>query len=143
VSPPRAPLPRVVMPAVAAPAALGLETVLRSLLFPPDFEVLRETLHVPATVAAWVLVLICAALVPVAFVWKRHLFARRVRRLEGASTAATEEQRKQAVVGAYMLAASLPQVPAVLATLAFLFGASIVPVAATLAIVTVAVVALR
>lgn len=126
----------IVLTAVAAPAALGFETLLRWLLFPDDFELVRELLRPTLTVVAWAL---CGVTVLSAFagiVAQKRLAARAVAKL---GPAAPPDRVARARLGGFLLAASIPQVPAVLATFAFMFGASLGPVLVAIAIVTAAV----
>lgn len=125
------------MTAVAAPVALAFETLLRRLLFPPEFERVREALRPVLTPVAWLLCLICAVAGVAATALQRRLVARGIDRLP--SDRRSPEQIDRARIGAFMLAASVPQVPAVLATFGFMFGAALTPVVVAIAIATVAV----
>jgi hypothetical protein len=129
----------VLLTVVAAPFALALETLLRTLLFPSDFELVRELLSPAMTVAAWALVGVTALASVAGVALQERLADRAVARIPEA--ARTAELARRARLGAFMLAASVPQVPAILATFAFTFGASLVPVAVTIAVVTAGVVA--
>ena len=124
--------------ALAAPAALGFETLLRGLLFPDDFEILRAYLREPLTLVAWALVGLCVVLALLGSALQRRLGDRATARLP--ADRRTPEGEARARLGAFMLAASVPQVPAVLCTVAFMMGASLTPVLVAMAIVTVAVV---
>ena len=129
----------VVMTAVAAPVALGFETLLRHLLFPESFELVREALRPVLTPVAWVLCLVCAGAGAFGLVFQRRMAARAVDKLPPAGR--TPELEDRARLGAFMLAASIPQVPAILATFSFMFGAALTPVVVAIGIVTVFVVA--
>lgn len=129
----------IAMTAIAAPAALGLETLLRALIFPPELEELRTVLEPVLTPIAWTLVAIAAVAGVAGAVLQRHLTARAVARAAVVGSPATIEVRERASVGAFLLAASVPQIPAVLVTLAFTFGAALAPVVAAVAVSTLAV----
>jgi hypothetical protein len=127
----------IVLTAVAAPAALGFETLLRWLIFPDDFELVRELLRPTLTIVAWALCAVCAVAAVAGVTVQQRLASRAVAKL---GPAADADRVARARLGGFLLAASIPQVPAVLATFAFMFGASIVPVLVAITIVTVAVV---
>ena len=129
----------IALTAAAAPAALALETLLRWSIFPDDFELVRELLRPTLTIVAWVLCAVCAIAALVGIGVQQRLGARAVAKL---GAARSDDRVSRARLGGFFLAASIPQVPAVLATFAFMLGASIVPVLVAIAIVTVAVVAL-
>lgn len=129
----------VVMTAVAAPVALAFETLLRHLLFPESFELVREALRPVLTPVAWLLCVVCAGAGAFGIVFQQRMAARAVEKLP--PEARTPELEDRARLGAFMLAASIPQVPAILATFSFMFGAALPPVLVAIAIVTIAVVA--
>lgn len=110
---------------LAAPAALGFETLLRALLFPPDFEIFREFLRPVLTPLAWVLGLIAAAASLAGLAFQRASAEKRIARLP---RDADDDARYGQVLGVFMLTAAIPQVPAILSTFAFMFGASLLPV---------------
>ncbi len=127
----------VAMTAVAAPAALGFETLLRHLLLPAAFELVREALRPVLTPVAWALCGVCALAGVAGLVLQKRIASRSVERLPPERR--TPDQVERARVGAFMLAASIPQIPAILATFSFMFGASLVPVLVAIALVTAAV----
>lgn len=122
---------------VAAPAALGLETVLRLLLFPDDFDLVRGFLREYLTPVAWVFVLVAAIGAAVGLKLQRALAEQRVSRLP---PDAPLSARYAAVVGVFLLTTVAPQLPSILVTFCFMFGSSIVPVLAGIAVTTVGVV---
>jgi len=125
---------------IAAPFALGFETLLRKLVFPPEFEDVR-TLFAPAlTLAAWTLPVVCLVASLVGVVFQHRLVERALRKLPADRRHDPESQEK-ARVGAFLLAASVPQVPAIVATVLFTFGASLTPVLVTVAVSTLGVIA--
>lgn len=128
----------IVLTVLAAPMALGLETALRILLFPPVFEELRQFIHEPLTIVAWVLGMLAIAGVWAGLAVQRRMVEKKLNKLpEGSGF----EERHGAAVGVFLLTASIPQIPALLCTLAFTFGASLVPVLVSIAICTIGVVA--
>lgn len=122
--------------ALSTPLALALESGLRQLVFPPEFEELRALVGPAASPWAWLGPVAVGLTVPVA-VWmqprlaRHHLARRRARGLRASEDGARFE--------ALMIATSLPQIPAVAATLAFMFGSAWPPVVATVAASTVGV----
>ena len=122
---------------VAAPAALGLETVLRRLLFPDEFELVREFLRTALTPVAWVFVALAVVGAAAGLVLQRSLAIQRLSRLP---PDAPLSARYGAVVGVFLLTTVLPQLPSILVTFCFMFGSSIVPVLVGIAVTTVGVV---
>lgn len=123
---------------LAAPGALGFETLLRALLFPPDFELLRAFLSPVLTHLAWVLGLVAAAGSLIGLALQRSIAHKRLARLpEGAS----EEVRYQQVLAVFLLTTAAPQIPAILATFALMFGASLTPVLIGVGICSLGVIA--
>lgn len=127
----------VVITAAAAPVALGFETLLRHLLFPADFELVREALRPALTPVAWLLCLLCAAAGAFGILFQQRMAARSMEKLPADRRAPELEDRAR--LGAFMLAASIPQVPAILATFTFMFGAALTPVLVAVVIVTATV----
>lgn len=125
---------------VAAPFALAFETVLRKLVFPPEFDEVRALLGPTLTLAAWALPLVCLVAGLAGVVFQGRLVDRALRKLPADRRDDPSSQEK-ARVGAFLLAASVPQVPAIVATVLFMFGASLTPVLVTVAVSTLGVVA--
>jgi len=123
---------------VAAPAALGLETGLRLLLFPPEFELIRDFLRPMLTPVAWGFAGVAALGAGLGLVLQRRLVEKRIGALEAAQS--TRERRFQIAFGVFLLTTAVPQIPSILATFCFTFGASIVPVVAAIALTSVGVV---
>ena len=138
VSQPQQPSLRVVVLAIAvsAPLALGLETLIRKhVLMPvigPAFEEVRQFFSPQLTRFAWILVGVCvfAGLVGVAAIRRA---VRRSAELEPTRdpAAATRKLRDQ-----LLLLSSIPQVPAILATLCFMMGSKLTPVLVSMAVST-------
>ncbi len=128
----------ILMTVVAAPVALVLETILRKLIFPPEFEELRALFEPTLTPVVWGLTALTALLGAFGVVMQSRLAARAVSKLP--SEARTPARVHKAELGAFMLAASIPQIPAILATLGFMWGASLTPVLVAIGVVTLAIV---
>jgi len=110
---------------LAAPVALGFETTIRLLFFPDDFEMVREFLHPFLTPVAWALGLLAAVGGFAGLALQRRMSEKRLARLP---PDASVELRYQQVFGVFLLTTAVPQIPSVLATITFTFGASIWPV---------------
>lgn len=121
---------------LAAPIALALESVLRWLLFPPEFEVVRGWLEPYLTPLAWLLVVVSALAGIAGGLLQRGIATRRVAKLGAAATRAQVEAARNQV---FLITASIPQLPTIASTFAFMFGASIVPTLVGVAICTVSV----
>lgn len=126
--------------ALSTPLVLVVETGMRRLVMPPDFDGVRAWLSPTLTPWAW-------ATVPATLVatglgwWLYRVLARR--ELRAHRPGLTEAQaRAKAEFEALMLASSAPQVPAVAATMLYMLGADVVPVAVSMAGATLGVVSL-
>lgn len=128
----------VVATVIAAPVALAFETLLRTLLFPPDFELVRLFLEPVMTPIAWLLVAIATTAGIAGVLLQPRLVARKLARFGGHATSA---QRETALNQVFMLTASIPQIPTIASTFAFMFGASLVPTLVGVAICTISVLA--
>ncbi len=128
----------ILLTAIAAPVAFVIETVVRKLLFPAEFEEFRELAHDYATILAWGFVVIATLAAVAGLFVQRRLAKKRIAKLPASATA---EQRERAALGAFMLAAAVPQVPAVFLTLLYMFGASLTPAVVGLAVSTLGVIA--
>lgn len=122
--------------AASTPLALLLETGLRRVMFPPEFDEVRLWLRPQITPWLWIAPLACALALPVGLLVQRALVARSLRR---STTEPTPAARASAELDALLLATSVPQVPAILATMGFTMGASIEPVVAAMAVATVGI----
>ena len=120
----------VAMTALAAPSAFGLETLLRKVLFPPEFEEVRATLSDLLTIPTWVVAILVFCSLAAGVVFQKRQLNRKLAQLQSA----TVKQKNEAAMGVFMLSASIPQIPAILATLMFMFGAELMPVAVTMAV---------
>ena len=121
----------------AAPVALGFETVLRWILFPADFELVRELLHPVLTPVAWFLGGVAAVASFAGLALQRRMTARRLSRLPGEPDL---DARYREVFAVFLLTTAVPQIPAILSTLTFMFGASLLPVLVGIGLSSVGVV---
>jgi hypothetical protein len=128
----------ILMTVVAAPIALVLETILRKLLFPPEFDELRLLFEPTLTPVVWGLVVLTALFGVLGVALQARLAARAVRKVPEHTR--TPARIHKAELGAFMLAASIPQIPAIVATLGFMWGSSLTPVIAAIGVATVAIV---
>jgi hypothetical protein len=121
----------VVLTVVATPLALGMETLVRTQVFPllmgGDFEEVRTVLGPLLTPVAWGLCGVAILANLAGFALYARLVARSIAKLPEARRADPAE-RERAALGAFLLAASVPQVPCILSTLTFTFGAPLAPV---------------
>lgn len=127
--------------AVATPAALAIETTARVLFLPPDLNAFRLELEPALTPVAWGLLVLAAASVPLGFAAKRSVTKRLVEKVN--AYGGSEEKLAEARFEAVFVAASIPQIPALLATVALTAGSSALPVllAVGLSVVAVLVIA--
>lgn len=115
----------IVFTATAVPVALAFETLLRAVLLPPEFEEVRGLLGPAMTQAAWIMVGLTLVTVLLGIALQRWLTRRKVAQARARGVALDEAQ---ASMGPFLLAASIPQAPAILAALSFLVGAEPLPV---------------
>jgi predicted membrane channel-forming protein YqfA (hemolysin III family) len=121
---------------LAAPAALGLETVLRKLLFPPEFEEFRAFLRPLLTPVGWLVAAVAVAASVAGLAVQRRMAQKRIARLERADF----DARYREVLAIFLISTAVPQVPAIISTLTFMFGASFWPVAVGVGFASVGVV---
>ncbi|MCB9662375.1 MAG: hypothetical protein H6726_32350 [Sandaracinaceae bacterium] len=141
---PRSRVALMALVVTAVPTAWAAETALRAAFFPADFEQLRELLRPTMSAAARGLVVLTVVLAVPSYVLMRHLARRRLRQLPPMRP----DLRAGARVLAFLGASSLLQLPGVLVTFCFMFGAAWKPVAAcvtlgTLGLLGLAALALR
>jgi hypothetical protein len=123
--------------AVSTPLALLLETALRMLLFPPEFEEVRAWLRPTITPWVWFTPILAAIATLGGLRLQRWYAARQFAALAPAKQ--TAEGWAAVNFDALMLSTSAPQVPALLATLAFMLGSAAPPVLAAIAVGTAGV----
>ena len=115
----------ITLTVLAAPVAWGLETVLRHLIFPADFELFRGFLEPFLTPVAWVFGILAAMGSFAGLTFQRRMMQARAEKL---GPDASPDAREGAALGVFLLSATIPQIPAVAATLCFMFGAAFLPV---------------
>lgn len=127
--------------ALSTPLALAVETGMRRLLMPPDFDRVRAWLAPSLTPWAWAMALVTLATTGLGW-WLYGVLRRRgLRRRRRPGTTEAQAHAK-AELDALMLASSAPQVPAVAATMLYMLGAELRPVVVTMAIATLGVLSL-
>lgn len=128
----------VLFVASAAPGAVAVEVLARTLLFPAELLAFRADLEGALTSVAWGL---CALTLPAVALglWAQQSLVRRGLARLGEITA---ERSARVELEALLLASSIPQVPALLGAVAAMGGAAAAPVLATVAISTAGVVAM-
>lgn len=122
---------------LAAPVALAFETGLRLLLFPRDFELVRELLEPALTPVAWVLGGLAAVAAVLGASLQRSMAQKRIAK---SPDRGDYDARYRHVFGVFLLTSSVPQIPAIFSTFAFMFGASLVPVLVGIGVCSVGVV---
>lgn len=132
-----APSRRLLLPLIAltSPLSLGLETGLRTLLFTRDMIDLRAMARPTMTPIAWGAAALTLLAVFVGVGVHRAAFAHALESRDARDPAAVERARLQALY----VASSVPQVPALVATLLFTAGSELAPVAVSLALSAVGV----
>lgn len=125
--------------AASTPAALWLEGLLRRWLLPPEFEELRDWLRPTLAPLAWGFVGLALLAVVAAFLAQAPLFRGALRRQPATATEGARAARAR--LETLLLVTSLAQVPALLATLNFAFGAPIAPTLVAIGVGTVGVLA--
>jgi hypothetical protein len=123
---------------IAAPVALAVETLLRIFVLPGEIDDARWFFGPALTVVAWALAAVTLAFGVAGIALQQRLAARSVRKLPAGRR--TPDLERRARLGAFLLAASIPQIPSIAATIAYTFGASIEPVIVCIGITTVAIV---
>jgi hypothetical protein len=126
--------------AVSTPLALAVETGLRVLLFPPEFEEVRMWLRPVITPWMWTASALAIGFTLLGLRLQKWFVARRMARL--AEDKRTREAEAKAHFDALMLSSSCPQIPALLATFGFMVGADLLPVVVAIAIATTGVLTL-
>jgi hypothetical protein len=127
----------VAIVAVSTPLAVVVETVLRRYIMPPEFDEVRAWLRPTITPWMWAAPLFAAIGVPLGLRLHHWLVKRGLARIPAhRRNAATEAN---AVTDAMLLSTSVPQVPAVVATLGLLMGSALPPVLVATGVATVGV----
>lgn len=122
---------------LSTPTAMVAETVMRRLVMPPEVETLRDWLRPVITPWVWWAIPATAVAVVVGARLHRWLYRRELPR--HLTRLPPERAREKAEFEALMLSTSAPQLPALAATIAFMFGSELAPVLAAIAAGTVGV----
>ncbi|MCA9705954.1 MAG: hypothetical protein KDK70_08915 [Myxococcales bacterium] len=125
---------------LSTPLALGVETILRRLMMPPDFDAVRAWLCPTLTPWAWATVPVTGAAAGLGWWLFSALQRRALARRRPDQDEAQVHARAQ--LEALILATSAPQVPAVAATMLFMMGASLTPVLVTMGVAMLGVLSL-
>ena len=126
---------------LSTPFALVVETGVRRLMMPPEFEQVRAWLRPDITPWAWVTVPLALVGTAVGFALQRWLARRELSKPPRAGVD-PETARRKAEFEALMLSTSAPQIPALLATFAFMFGSALLPVLVSMGVATLGVISL-
>ncbi|MEZ4314939.1 MAG: hypothetical protein R3F14_43550 [Polyangiaceae bacterium] len=110
---------------IATPAVLGLETLARALFLPAWADEIRQELRPTLTPIAWVLLALTVLTVPLSVAAQRGMERRLLAKVD--AYGGGEGKRAEARFEAVFVAASIPQIPAILATLLLSFGAEALP----------------
>jgi len=128
----------LVLITLSTPLALVVETVLRRIMFPPEFEEVRAFLRPSLELPTWSLL---SLVVLMTFLGLRAQQRRITRRMAARPPEEqTQHYRDKETLDSLVLFTSLPQIPAILAAFCFMFGASLVPVLANMALATAGVI---
>jgi hypothetical protein len=127
----------VAIVAISTPLAVAFETVLRRWMFPPEFDEVRAWLEPIVTPWMWLTPVLAALGIPLGLRLQRWLIDRNLARLPAHRRSAATEAT--AVTDAMLLSTSVPQVPAVIATLGLLIGSAALPVLVATAVATAGV----
>jgi hypothetical protein len=129
----------VFLTVLATPVAFTVESIARAMVMPPDFEEVRPYFEPYLTPMGWALVCLGAIGVLAGLVVQRRMAAQAIAKLPPEKRD-DPDQRRSAAIGVFLLAASVPQLPSVLASICYTLGASIWPVAAAMVVSTIGVV---
>ena len=122
---------------ISTPLALVVETFLRGLMFPPEFEEVRMYLRPALALPTWSLL---SLVLLTTYAGVRGMERRIARRMaKRPPSEQTQRYRDKETFDAIVMFTSLPQVPAILATFCFMVGAPLTPVIANMVAATAAV----
>lgn len=126
---------------LSTPLALVIETGIRHLMMPPEFDQVRAWLSPQVTPVVWAMVPTAIVATGIGFALQRWLTRRALAKpaRPGMTAAAV---RERAEFDALMLSTSAPQIPALLGTIAFMLGSQLTPVLVTMAVATLGVLSL-
>ena len=130
----------LVLVALSTVLALAVETGVRRMMMPPDFEQVRAWLSPTLEPWAWAIAVVTAFACAGGW-WLFGVLLRRglARARPGL---APDRARARAELDAAILASSVPQVPAVVGTMLFMMGAPLLPVVTAMAVAVLGVLSL-
>ena len=123
--------------AVSTPLALAVETGLRMLLFPPEFEELRMLLRPIVTPYLWIATPLAVVFAFVGLRVQKYVVRKRLAKLP--EDKRTPDREALAHLDALMLSSSCPQIPALFATFGFMIGSELLPVLVAIGVATAGV----
>ena len=130
----------LVLIAASTPLALAVETGIRHLILPPEFEQVRLWLRPRVTPWAWAMVPATVVATLFGLKLQRWLYRREHSRLLTRLDPAAAHDK--AVFESLMLSTSAPQLPALAATIGFMLGSALLPVLVAIAVATAGVLVL-
>lgn len=123
---------------VSTPLALVIETGLRQIMFPPEFDEVRMWLRPSITPWLWLAAPLAALATPLGYRVQGWLVRRALAKLPPERR--TERERRELELDALLLSTSVPQFPALFATFGFMLGSALLPVVVAMAVATAGVV---
>lgn len=123
--------------AVSAPLSMAFETMVRRTLLGANFQTIREFVGPHITPYAWALVGVTVLAIGAGFALHRALLRRGIAKLGARASDPAAVARVE--LEAMFLSTSAPQLPTLLVTIMFQWGASFTPVAVCMALSTVGV----
>ncbi len=127
----------LILVALSTPLALVVETGLRKIMFPPEFEEVRAFLRPSLELPVWSLLGLVVLTTMVGMRWQHSRVERRMAKRPAEEQ--TQHFRDKEVFDSLVLFTSVPQIPAIMATFGFMFGAPLVPVVVNMAAATLGV----
>lgn len=122
---------------ISTPLALAVETYLRAIMFPPEFEEVRMYLRPSLEVPVWSLLSLVALTTYLGINRMKGRIERRMAKRPESEQ--TQHYRDKETLDSIVIFTSLPQVPAIMATFCFMFGAPLTPVIVNMAVATLGV----
>jgi|GEM_PF-1995290 len=126
---------------LSTPFALVVETGVRRVMMPPEFDEVRAWLSPEVTPYAWAMAPLAVVATGIGFFLQRWLVRRALRKPLRAGMS-RDEARQRAEFDALMLSTSAPQLPALMGTILFMLGSELTPVLVAMGVATVGVISL-
>ena len=124
---------------ISTPLAVVIETGLRQIMFPPEFDDVRMWLRPSITPWMWLCAPLAVLVTPLGYKLQGWLVARALAKLP--EERRTEAERRELELDSLLLSTSIPQFPALFATFGFMFGSALLPVVVAMATATAGVIA--